>query len=84
MRLLEKLGFIRSQEVSNQKHRYVLMIDPGVAVAALQKKGLVDAAWLATYDARRIATKEAQPAKPPGKKAGGTVVPIASASGKVK
>jgi hypothetical protein len=64
MALLENLGFIKSQPIANQKYRYVLMVDPASAVAALHKRGLIDESWLATYDARRIATKEAAaPAK---------------------
>lgn len=55
------------------------MVDPATTVAALVKKGRVDAAWMATYDARRIATKEmsevdAEEAKPAEK-----VVRIAAA-----
>src|SRR5688572_468763 len=84
MRLLEKLGFIRAQGIANQRHRYVLMVEPSVAVTALHRKGLVDDDWLATYDARRIATKEAMPSKPGQKKAVATVVQMPGAVGKVK
>jgi predicted phage terminase large subunit-like protein len=59
MRMLEAWGFIKTQRIGNEPYRYVLMIDPVVAVEALDKKGLVDESWRATYDARRIATKEA-------------------------
>lgn len=48
-------------EIGNEHHRYVCMMDPGPVVDALAKKGRVDANWRATYDARRIATKEAPP-----------------------
>jgi len=63
MALLETLGFIKSQTIANQKYRYVLMIDPPAALAALHKKGFIDETWRATYDARRIATKETAPAE---------------------
>jgi hypothetical protein len=64
MKLLEKLGFIRTQKVGNEPYRYVLMVDPATVIASLVKKKQVDAGWCATYDARRIATKEAAPAEP--------------------
>jgi hypothetical protein len=58
MALLERLGFIKSQEIANQKYRYVLLLDPAVVVEALDKDGRVDKAWKATYDARRLQTGE--------------------------
>jgi len=51
------------QEIANQKHRYVVLIDPSEVIKRLAKEGLVDADWHATYDARRIATKEAAATK---------------------
>jgi hypothetical protein len=73
MALLETLGFIRSQTIANQKYRYVLMVDPATAVATLQKRGMIDETWRATYDARRIATKETASADETKKKAGKVV-----------
>lgn len=63
MALLQKHGFIKCQEIANQKHRYVLMVEPSEVVKALAKKGLIEDDWHATYGARRIATKEAEPSK---------------------
>jgi hypothetical protein len=84
MRLLESLGFIKAQKIGNEPYRYVLMIDPVVAVEALAKKGRVDAAWRATYDARRIATKEAAPVEAAGTKGGEKVVRMTASAGKTK
>lgn len=39
--------------IANQRYRYVLLIDPAVAIAGL-KKGDVDREWLDTYDMRRL------------------------------
>jgi hypothetical protein len=64
MRLLVSLGFIKAQKSGNEPYRYVLMVDPAVVIAGLVKRKLVDPGWAATYDARRIATKEAPPAEP--------------------
>lgn len=83
MRLLESLGLIKAQKIGNESYRYVLLIDPAVAIEALAKKGRVDAAWRATYDARRIATKESSAPAAPEKKSGEKVVRMAAA-GKAK
>jgi hypothetical protein len=58
MTLLEQLGFIKSQKLDNRRFALVLLIEPFVAVKALKKNGLVDAGWVATYEARRIKNKE--------------------------
>jgi len=79
MRLLEALGFIKAQKIGNEPYRYVLMVDPATVVGALVKKGRVDAAWLATYDARRIATKEMSPAEAVEARPAEKVVRMASA-----
>lgn len=84
MLLLERLGFIKSQEIANQRHRYVLMVHPAAVVVALAKKGLVEDDWLATYDARRIATKETSATKTPEKTGAGKVVRMLPAAGKAK
>ena len=82
MALLQKHGFIRCQEAANQKHRYVLMLEPSEVIKALAKKGLIDDDWHATYDARRIATKEAAPAK--AEKKTSKVVPMPGVAEKAK
>jgi hypothetical protein len=82
MALLQKHGFIRCQEIANQKHRYVLMAEPSEVIKGLAKSGLIEPDWHATYDARRIATKEALPAKAEKKTA--KVVPMPGAAQKAK
>ena len=83
MALLKKLGFIRCQKIANQKYRYVLMVEPSEVIETLAKKGLVDQSWRATYDGRRIVTKEAEPAKTAKKKLV-KVVPMPGAVVKTK
>lgn len=61
MRLLEKLGFIKSKKIGNESYRYVALLDPVVAVASLVKAGKVDASWKDAYDLRRIETREGGP-----------------------
>ena len=63
MALLQKHGFIKFEEAANQKHRYVLLVEPSEVIKVLVKKDLVDKQWHTTYDTRRIATKEATPEK---------------------
>jgi len=82
MALLQKHGFISCQEIANQKHRYVLMVEPSEVIKGLAKSGLIEPDWHATYDARRIATKEALPAKAEKKTA--KVVPMPGAAQKAK
>ena len=58
MNLLEKLGFIRTKKIGNQKYRYVLIVHPATAVRRLRDQGLVDSAWWDAYRARQLETKE--------------------------
>ncbi len=59
MQLLEKLGFIKSKHIGNQRYKLVLLVDPLVAVANLRKQGSVPADWLEVYLLRIMETKEA-------------------------
>ncbi|SRR5260370_3004631 len=59
MQLLERLGFIRSKQVGNQRYRLVLLVDPLVAIANLRKQGQVADSWLEAYRLRLMETKEA-------------------------
>ncbi len=59
MQLLEKLGFIRSRQIGNQKYKLVLLVDPFQAVVSLRKQDRVDDAWWEAYALRLIETKEA-------------------------
>src|SRR5215472_1674592 len=46
MQILEQLGFIKSKRIGNQKYKLVLLVDPLVAIASLQKQGIVSGQWL--------------------------------------
>jgi hypothetical protein len=59
MQLLERLGFIRSKHVGNQRYKLVLVVDPFVAVAELRKQGRVPDPWWEAYLLRLMETKEA-------------------------
>ncbi len=59
MQLLEKLGFIKTKQVGNQRYRLVLMVDPFVAVVSLRKQQKVADAWWEAYSLRLMETKEA-------------------------
>src|SRR5882724_8266680 len=59
MQLIEKLGFIKTKHVGNQRYKLVLLVDPFVAVANLRKQGKVDAPWWEAYTLRLMETKEA-------------------------
>jgi hypothetical protein len=59
MQLLEKLGFIKSKHIGNQRYKLVLLVDPLVAVANLRRQGSVPADWLEVYLLRIMETKEA-------------------------
>lgn len=58
MRILEKTGFIRTQQIGNQKYAYVLLVHPTTAVQRLHEAGRVPDLWWKTYCARQIETKE--------------------------
>jgi hypothetical protein len=59
MEMLEKLGFIKTKQVGNQRYRLVLLVDPLVAVVQLREKGIVPDSWWEAYTLRLIETKEA-------------------------
>jgi hypothetical protein len=59
MQLLEKLGFIKSKHIGNQRYKLVLLVDPVVAVANLRRQGSVSSQWLEVYLLRLMETKEA-------------------------
>jgi hypothetical protein len=63
MQLLEKLGFIRSKQVGNQRYKLVLLVDPFQAVVNLRKQGRVTDAWWEAYALRLMETKEADAAR---------------------
>ncbi len=59
MRMLEKLGFIRTRRAGNQDFKYVLLVHPTAAIKRLYDGGKVSEHWWATYRARQLETKEA-------------------------
>ena len=59
MQLLERLGFIKSKQIANQKYKLVLLVDPFVAVANLRKQQRVPDSWWEAYSLRLMETKEA-------------------------
>ena len=59
MQLLEKLGFIKSKKVGNQRYKLVLLTDPVNAVAALYRSHRVPEEWWEAYMLRALETREA-------------------------
>jgi hypothetical protein len=59
MQLLEKLGFIKTRRVGNQRYKLVLLADPLKAVADLYRQGRVPGPWFEAYTLRLLETKEA-------------------------
>lgn len=59
MERLERLGFIKSKHVGNQRYKLILVVDPVVAVTELRKKGVVPDPWWEAYTLRLMETKEA-------------------------
>jgi hypothetical protein len=58
MRLLEKLGFIKTKKIGNQLFRYVLLVHPTAAIHHLRDEKKISDHWWNTYRARQIETKE--------------------------
>jgi hypothetical protein len=59
MRLLERLGFIKTMPIGGQRYKLVLLVDPLVAVAALYRRGEVPPEWWEAYRLRVLETREA-------------------------
>ncbi|HEV2351548.1 MAG TPA: hypothetical protein VG028_17085 [Terriglobia bacterium] len=58
MKILEKNGFIKVQQIGNQQYAYVLLVHPTTAINQLRNAGKVPDIWWQTYCARQIETKE--------------------------
>ena len=58
MKILEKIGFIKTKRIGNQGYKYVLLVHPTSAVQKLRKAGKVSDQWWDTYRDRQIQTKE--------------------------
>jgi hypothetical protein len=56
MKVLEDLGFIRSKHIGNQRHKYVLLVHPTVAIQKLYENKKVPQQWYDTFRARQIET----------------------------
>jgi len=59
MQLLEKLGFIKTRRVGNQRYKLVLLADPLITIAHLYRQGRVPEDWWEAYTLRLLETKEA-------------------------
>jgi len=59
MQMLERLGFIKSKHIGNQRYKLVLVVDPITAAAELRKQGRVPDSWWEAYLLRLMETKEA-------------------------
>src|SRR5262249_10316618 len=58
MKILEKLGFIKTKQIGNQRYKYVLLIHPTVAIQNLFDLGKLPKGWWDAYRDRQIQTKE--------------------------
>jgi hypothetical protein len=58
MKLLERLGFIKSIAGGNQTYKYVVLIHPAIAIKKLESDGKVDRKWWNTYRQAQIDSKE--------------------------
>lgn len=54
IRQLEEIGFIKTKAAGNSDYRYIFLVDPAVAIAKLDAKGLVPEEWKAAYHARGL------------------------------
>lgn len=59
MRMLERLGLIRTRRVGNQEFKFVLLVHPTTVIKKLRDDSKVPAHWWDAYRARQIETKEA-------------------------
>jgi hypothetical protein len=78
MKILEKIGFIKTKKIGNQAFKFVLLVHPTVAVKRLRDKKKVSDEWWDAYRARQIEVKEESYDERQKKKAT-KVVPIAPA-----
>lgn len=75
MKQLEKIGFIKTTQIGNQRYKYVLLVHPTVVIEKLRKEGKIDQTWYNTYRARQIEVKE-DSFEDREKKKGQKVVPL--------
>lgn len=59
MKILEKLGFIKTKQIGNQRYKYVLLVHPTIAIQRLREDKKISDHWWDTYRARQINTGEA-------------------------
>jgi len=59
MKILEELGFIKTKQIGNHRHKYVLLVHPTVAIQRLYDEGKIRQHWWDTYRDRQIDTKAA-------------------------
>jgi len=58
MKILEREGFIKTQQVGNRKYGAVLLVHPTVAVQRLRDKGKVPDSWWSVYRSRQADIRE--------------------------
>jgi hypothetical protein len=58
MKLLEKLGFIRTKRIGNQAYRFVLIVHPAGVIENLRQQKKIDQDWIDAYKTRQMETKE--------------------------
>jgi hypothetical protein len=58
MKILEKEGFIKTQQMGNRKYGAVLIVHPTVAVQRLRDKGKVPDSWWSVYRSRQADIRE--------------------------
>ncbi len=58
MKLLEKLGFIKTVKGGNQTYKSVMLVHPTIVVKKLYDEGKLERTWWNTYRQMQIETKE--------------------------
>lgn len=76
MKILEKNGFIKTQQIGNQRYSYVLLVHPTAAVQRLYDTNKITKVWWQTYCSRQIETKEPSYAERMKSKKTQNVVPM--------
>lgn len=83
MKLLEKLGFIKTIRGGNQTYKHVMLVHPAIALKKLQEEGKIEKTWWDTYRQTQIETKESSYEQLIARNQPQKVVPIKSAKQKI-
>lgn len=79
MKLLEKLGFIKTVKGGNQTYKHVMLVHPAIAVKKLKDESKIEQTWWDTYRQMQIETKESTYEQLIARNQPEKVVPIRSA-----